>query len=87
MATVSETAGMAETEIGIEVGKALADRLGLVQDNTLREWHAESAGKNVMVTMTTVKFMDEGEFNELFKVAQLRVDQKADERRARRAVR
>lgn len=53
-----------------ELGKAIADRLGLRHDDTLREWSVEGIGtRTVAVKMTTFKAISVDEFNELRAVA------------------
>jgi len=52
------------------LGKALADRLGLRHNETLREWSAESLGRDaVWVTMSVAQRISLEEFNELRYVA------------------
>lgn len=59
--------------IAEELGKALADRLGLRHDDTLKDWSAEyGGGKTVLVTMQTVKAIPRAEFVELQKLAEER---------------
>lgn len=55
-----------------ELGKALADRLGLRHDDTLKDWMAEYGGQTVLVTMQTVKAIPRAEWVELQKVAECR---------------
>jgi len=61
----------------IEFGKALADRLGLRHNDTIREWSAESSGDTVWVTMQTIKAIPLDEFNELRRVASERAEGKS----------
>lgn len=66
---------MASTRFQEELGKALADRLGLNPDTTLMEWDAEGRGRHVFITMTTMKPMPIDEYNELILVAMERAKQ------------
>lgn len=60
------------TRFDEELGKAMADRLGLPLNSTLREWTAESSGKTVWVTMQTMKAIHLDEYNELVRAASKR---------------
>lgn len=63
------------TKFDEEMGKALADRLGLAHDTTLRDWSAESSGAGpVVVTLSTRKLLTQEEFHELIQVATARVE-------------
>lgn len=57
-----------------ELGKAVADRLGLDHNTTLMEWDADRSKANgaVWVTMTTGRLLTNAEFTELQNVAQER---------------
>ena len=62
---------MSNTRFHEELGKAVADRLGLNHNTTGMEWSAEGAarGDSVMVKMTTFKMLSQAEYNELIAVA------------------
>lgn len=58
------------TKTDEEFGKALCDRLGLRQNETLQDWEYERIGsKSVAVKMTVFRVITEEEFNELRAVA------------------
>lgn len=52
-----------------ELGKALCDRLGLRLNDTLQDYSAESAGREVWVSMTTMQAVPLDEYNELRVIA------------------
>lgn len=62
-------AGTETSPVHDELGKAVADRLGLNHDSTHKDWQVKGYGNNVYLTMTTQAFMTAEEFEELRVVA------------------
>lgn len=60
------------TEFDMELGKAICDRLGLPQNQTLQDYTTESAGQTVWLTMTVMQAISLEEYNELRAVAAMR---------------
>jgi hypothetical protein len=61
---------ISETDyFGLELGKAICDRIGLDHNTTLGDWNAEDAGDFVMVTLTTIKAIPKAEYNDLVRTA------------------
>lgn len=63
---------MANDQFQRELGKALADRMGLNHETTLEGWESEQFGKSVAVKMTSFKLFTEAEYAELAEVASKR---------------
>lgn len=58
-----------DTPLRRELGKALADRMGLNHDSTIADWDSERAGKGVVVRMQSFRFFTDAEYAELALVA------------------
>jgi hypothetical protein len=63
---------MKDDPFEIELGNALADRLGLNHATTLREYDTEHFGTKVKVAMTTMVFIPTDEYEDLRKAAAIR---------------
>jgi hypothetical protein len=56
-----------------ELGKALADRMGLNHDSTLADWDSEDTGKGIIVKMTSCRYFTRAEYAELAEAASKRL--------------
>ena len=66
---------MANDKLRQELGKALADRMGLNHNTTLEDFETEWHGKSVAVKMTSFRLFSEAEYGEVAEVASRRVQE------------
>jgi len=64
------------TKFEEELGKALADRMGLCHETTLQDYTTESLKSGVVVKMQTFRFMSREDYEGLRAVAKTRSEAK-----------
>ena len=65
-----------KTKFDEELGKALADRMGLCHETTLQDYTTESLESGVVVKMQTFRFMSREDYEGLRAVAKTRSEAK-----------